>query len=146
MELTTKMLADAAHLVEGKLYVLGGQWDRLTASRFPVRHPSMTVVLVLKVEYNEAPKNCTLHVELMIDGEPHGVNAAGQLSIGHAPGLKHGAPQYAPLAVPFSNVQFEKPGRYEWIVSVDDEVLGQIPLEVVQTMSIPVPHAKSPEA
>jgi hypothetical protein len=136
MELTTAMLADGAHAAQGKLYVLGGQWDRLLVSQFPARHPSMSVVLVIKIDYSEAPKECPITVELMLDGQPVGAKATGALSIGHAPGLKRGAPQFAPTAIPFNDLQFEKPGRYEWVISSGSAVLGQIPLEVVQIVTV----------
>lgn len=130
------MLADGAQVVQGKLYILGGQWDRIMVASLPAQHPSMAVVLVLKVEYSEAPKTCTLAIELTLDGKPAGVRAGGQLSIGHAPGLKRGAPQFAPAAITFANVQFERTGRYDWTVSVDGEILGTIPLEVDQIPSL----------
>jgi hypothetical protein len=141
MELATAMLADGAQVAQGKLYILGGQWDRLMVSQFPAQHPSMAVVLVIKVDYNEAPKTCVLTTELMLDGQPVGVKAMAQMSIGHAAGLKHGAPQYAPTAIAFNNVQFDKPGRYEWIISADSAVLGHIPLEVVQGVVLSPPTA-----
>jgi hypothetical protein len=146
MELTTAMLADGAQVAQGKLYILGGQWDRLTVTQFPAQHPSMAVVLVIKVDYSEAPKTCVLTIELMLDGHPMGVKTMGQMSIGHAAGLKHGAPQFAPIATAFNNVQFDKPGRYEWVISADSEVLGQIPLEVVQgiVMGPPVGQGSPP--
>jgi uncharacterized protein DUF6941 len=136
MQLTTAMLADGAQVAQGKLFILGGQWDRLMVASLPAQHASMAVALVIKVEYNEAPKDCVLFIELTLDGEPVGVKATGQLSIGHAAGLKHGAPQFAPVAVTFANVQFEKPGRYDWIISVDEHVLGTLPLEVVQVSGL----------
>lgn len=139
MELSTAMLADGAHQAEGKLYILGGQWDRLTVANFPAVHPTMAVVLVIRVEYNEAPKTCLLTVELVLDGQPAGVKLTGQMSVGHAAGLKRGAPQFAGTALTFNNVQFEKPGRYEWIISIDSEILGHIPLEVIQGPVMVVP-------
>ena len=54
MELSTAMVADAAHVADGKMYILGGQWDRLTVAKFPAQHPAMALALVLKVEYTEA--------------------------------------------------------------------------------------------
>lgn len=132
MQLTTAMVADAAHATGGKLYVLGGQWDRLNVGTFPVQHPSMAVVLVLKVEYTEALTPHILRVELMLDGQPQGVGAAGHLTTGHAPTQARGAPSFASMALPFNNIKFETPGRYEWVVTVDDEELGRLPIDVVQ--------------
>jgi hypothetical protein len=141
MELATAMLADGAQVAQGKLYILGGQWDRVIVSQFPAQHPSMAVVLVIKVDYSEAPKTCVLTVELMLDGEPMGIKTMGQMSIGHAAGLQRGAPQFAPTAIQFNNVQFEKPGRYEWVISADTDVLGHIPLEVIQGIVMSPPPA-----
>lgn len=101
-------------------------------AKFPAQHPSLAVVLVLKVEYNEAPQDLTFSIELLLDGQNAGVKVIGQMSVGHAAGLKHGAPQFAPIAITFPNLQFDRPGRYDWVVSVNDDVIGQIPLDVVQ--------------
>jgi hypothetical protein len=130
MQLTTMMLADGAHVANGKLYVLGGQWDRLNVAAFPTHHPSMAVALVLQIEYTEAPKSYTLTVELTLDGQPESVKAVGKFAIGHAPIQARGAPQFAPIAIPFNNVPFGGPGRYEWVISVDDQELGRLPIEV----------------
>ena len=111
--------------------MLGGQWDRLTVAAFPAQHPSMAVVLVLQVEYTEAPKTYTLTVELTLDGKPEAAKAVGQFAIGHAPVQARGAPQYAPIAIPFNNVTFGGPGRYEWVVRVNEDELGRLPIEVV---------------
>lgn len=142
MDLTTAMLADGAQLVEGKLYVLGGQWDRITVPKFPAQHPSLAVVLVIKVEYNEAPRTFNLNIELLLDGQDAGVKAIGHMAVGHAAGLTHGAPQFAPIAITFNNLQFERSGRYDWVISIDGDPLGQIPLDVVQGAVIGVPGSE----
>jgi hypothetical protein len=132
MELTTAMLADGAHSVGGKLYVLGGQWDRMSVASFPAHHPTMTVVLVLRVEYTEALKKIDLKVELTFDGLSCDVGAAARFETGHAPGTTPGAPMFVPLAIPFANVPFVAPGRYEWVITANDSELGRVPLEVTQ--------------
>src|SRR6266699_206590 len=130
MELTTAMLAAAAHNVAGKLYILGGQWDRLSAAALPVQHPTLSVVLVIRLEYNEAPRTYELSIELTLDGRSEGVKAAGQFAVGHGPGQIHGAPQFVPLAIPFNNLTFTSAGRYEWVINIGSKELGRIPLEV----------------
>jgi hypothetical protein len=141
MELTTAMLADGAHVAGGKLYVLGGQWDRLVVATFPTQHPSMAVVLVIKVEYTEAPKTYQLNIELTLDGQPLDVMATGPMMTGHAPGQVAGAPQFVPLALPFNNVTFSAPGRYEWVVTADETELGRVPIEVIQGIIPGLPQA-----
>jgi hypothetical protein len=144
MELTTAMVADGAHVAGGKLYILGGQWDHLMVAAFPAQHPSMALALVIKIEYTEAPKTYQLNVELTLDGQPQDAKASGSMSVGHAPALTHGAAQYAPLVLPFNNVTFSAPGRYEWVITADDTVLGRVPVQVAQGIIPGLPPAPGP--
>jgi hypothetical protein len=140
MELTTAMLADGAHQADGKLYVLGGQWDRLIMATFPAQHPTMALVLVIRVEYTEALRAVDLGIDLTLDGESRGISARVRFETGHAPGSAPGAPSFVQLAITFNNVMFAAPGRYEWVVKVGDDELGRIPLAVMQgTRAVPHP-------
>lgn len=130
MKLQSAMLADAARVADNKLYVFGGQWDRLLTHAFPAAHPGLTVVLVIEVSYAEALTDHHLRVRLMRDGEPMGPEARGLINVGHAPGTTPGAPSYVPVALPFEQILFDRPGRYEWVVALNDEAMGSIPLEV----------------
>jgi hypothetical protein len=133
MELTTAMLADGAQQAPGgKLYILGGQWDRLTVPNFPAQHPTLALVLVLRVEYSEALDQHHLEVELTLDGQAKDAKATAQFVTGHAPGQVRGTPSFVPLALTFNNLVFESPGRYEWAIRADEDVLGRVPIEVVQ--------------
>lgn len=124
------MLADAARVAENKLYVFGGQWDRIYTHAFPALHSALSVVLVIEVSYAEALTDHHLKVALMRDGEATGPEARGVINVGHAPGTTPGAPAYVPIALPFEALQFHQAGRYEWVVSLNDEPVGFIPLEV----------------
>ncbi len=133
------MLADGAQQAApgGKLYILGGQWDRLMVPNFPAQHPTMAVVLILRIEYSEALDNHHLDVELTLDGQSMNVKATGEVTTGHAPGQVRGTPSFVPLALPFNNLVFETAGRYEWVITVDEQELGRLPIEVVQGGAIP---------
>ena len=130
MKLQSAMLADAARVAENKLYVFGGQWDRVYTHAFPASHAGLTVVLVIEVSYSEALRDHHLRVALMRDGEPAGAEARGLINVGHAPGTTPGAPSYVPIALPFENLLFTTPGRYEWVISLNEEPVGTIPLEI----------------
>lgn len=130
MKLQSAMLADAARVADNKLYVFGGQWDRVYTHSFPATHAGLTVVLVIEVSYSEALRDHHLRVTLMRDGEPVGAEARGLINVGHAPGTTPGAPSYVPIALPFEQLQFNHPGRYEWVITLNDEPMGTIPLEV----------------
>jgi len=144
------MLADGAQSIGGKLYILGGQWDRLFVASFPATHPAMALVTVIKLEYTEAPQTYQLSVELTLDGQALGPKAGGSMMAGHSPGTVHGAPQFVPLAIPFYNLQFAGPGRYEWVIRVNEREMGRVPLEVVQGLALapqqqpPRPNAEPP--
>jgi hypothetical protein len=140
MELTTAMIADGAQQVGGKLYVLGGQWDRLMVSSFPAQHPTMAVVLVIKVEYNEALDRHHLDVQLTLDGQPMDAKATGEIITGHSPGQVRGAPSFVPLALTFNDTVFENSGRYEWVITVDKDELARVPIEVVQGAAPGMPN------
>lgn len=142
------MLADAAQQVGGKLYILGGAWDRLTVPNFPAQVPTMALVVVLRVEYSEALDQHQLEVELTLDGKPRPAKAGGHFTTGHAPGQVRGTPSSVPLALTFNNLIFEVPGRYEWVIRVDKAtVLGRVPIEVAQgTMAMPPGMAVPPHA
>ncbi|HEX3623292.1 MAG TPA: hypothetical protein VHT97_13345 [Acidimicrobiales bacterium] len=130
MKLQTAMIADAARVAENKLYVFGGQWDRIYAHSFPAAHTGLTIVLVIEVDYSEALTDHHLRVVLMRDGEAMGAEARALINVGHAPGSTPGAPSYVPIALPFEAIAFSKAGRYEWAVTINDEPMGSIPLEV----------------
>jgi hypothetical protein len=130
MKLQSAMLADAARVADNKLYVFGGQWDRVYTHAFPANHAGLTVVLVIEVSYAEALTDHHLRVALMRDGEAAGAEARGLINVGHAPGTTPGAPSYVPIALPFENLVFHQPGRYEWVITLNDEPVGAIPLEI----------------
>ena len=136
MKLQSAMLADAARVAENKLYVFGGQWDRIYTPSFPATHAGLTVVLVIEVSYVEALTDHHLRVALMGDGKPVGPEARGVINVGHAPGTTPGAPSYVPIALPFVSLQFEQAGRYEWVISINEEPMGSIPLEVMATPGV----------
>ena len=130
MKLQSAMLADAARVAENKLYVFGGQWDRVFTHAFPAAHAGLTVVLVIEVSYAEALTDHHLRVALMCDGKSAGAEARGLINVGHAPGTTPGAPSYVPIALPFEQLVFNRAGRYEWVITLNDEPVGTIPLEV----------------
>ena len=140
MDVTTAMLADAARVESGKLYVHGGGWDRITASGFPSTHPGLAVVLVFRIEYDEAlndiPVSVTLETE---DGEPMGPKMDGMISAGHPPGTKRGAPAFHPLSITLNGLLFEEPGGFQFRVSSNDQELVRIPFSVQEARRPPRP-------
>jgi hypothetical protein len=86
----------------------------------------MAVVVVLRLDAEEAAQSHQLVVELQFGGAPLGPHAVGQVAP-HDPAA--GSVSTAGV-VPFVNVTFEHAGHYEWVVRVDDAELGRLPLDV----------------
>jgi len=132
MRLTTCMLADGARQgPDAKLYIFGGQWDRVFAPTTPITHPTMTVVLVVEVAYQEAMKDHRVEIELVnADGAAMGYRAGAGFRLGHPAGIAEGSPISVPLIFDRPMVVFPAHGRYEWVVELDGEVAERIPLTV----------------
>jgi len=131
MRFTTAMLADAAQVTAGKLFVLGGGYDTLTTRTTPAVHRSISVVLV--AEIGPADRNRDLEVKITLldeDGGGTGVEATGKFRVGAPSSLPAGASSSIPLVTQFNNIRFEKPGGYVFVIEHDDSELARIPLRV----------------
>jgi hypothetical protein len=133
VRLTSAMLADAAQVTAGKLYVLGGAFDTITARAFPIVYRSIAVVLVAEVgpadRNRDLPLRISLHDE---DGADMGIESVGNLRVGAPSSLPAGAATIVPLVGAFGNVRFPKPGGYVFVVEHEDQELAHIPFRVRQ--------------
>lgn len=132
MQVTVAMLADAARVESGKLYVHGGAWDSITAASFPTTHPTLALAIVLRVEYSEALQDIPVLIELLDeDDQPFGPRLEGTINTGHAPGIRPGTPSSVPQAITLPMLTFDSPGGYRFRVSSGDEELASVPFRVV---------------
>jgi hypothetical protein len=127
MRLTTAMLADAAQVQGGKLFVLGGGFSTISASSFPVVHRSLAVALIAEIEPDERHRNLDLKLELIDeDGNRLGIEAKGSLRVGAPAALPPGAPSVVPIVTPFHNISIPEPKGYAFVVSFEGEELARI--------------------
>lgn len=125
------MLADAASVAEGKLYVHGGAWDRIATKSLPTTHPTMTLVLVFRVEYSEALQDIPVRIEILDeDNQPLGQAIQGMINAGHAPRTVPGTPAFAPFTWTLNGMQFERAGRYRFRVLEGEREIASVPFEV----------------
>jgi len=114
------ILADRAEAVNGKLYIVGGGWDRV--GMFQIPGPAdFDVALGVLVGYNET--NVPHQVQLALEDEDNKpvlppINA--QFEVGKPPGMKVGQAQRFQLVLrgPFL---IPKDGAYHWALSLDGE-------------------------
>ncbi len=131
MRCTAALLADAAQVVGGKLYLLGGAFDTVTARQFPATHRSLSLVIVLEVGPGDRNRDLDIVTTLFDeDGKEMGVESKGAFRVGAPSTLPAGATSLIPLVTVFGNLQFPEPGGYVFIVSHDDQELARVPLRL----------------
>ena len=120
----TMLLADAAQVADGKLYILGGGWS-LTG---PDPTPS---AVAIKVEVDWHETNVEHHWELFLedaDGRPvvvptpegeQPVEIRGEFSVGQPEGLIEGTPVDVPMAINLGPLPLAPVVRYTWRFLVD---------------------------
>jgi hypothetical protein len=133
MELRLFLLADYANLSqEGKLNVMG-IFDRINANRFPARHPEMYIVVRLRAELGEGDETRTLTIKLL-DEDGAQIGAVSQ-EFQMSP-AKSGYMPEANFMINLRDVMFPQPGRYEFVLLVDKESKGSMPLDLI-LMDVP---------
>ena len=133
MKLTSAMLADAAQVQSGKLFVLGGGFDTISVRSLPATHRSVSLAMVAEVRPDERQQDLDLKVVLVDeDGAELGVVAKGKLRVGAPPNLPPGSPSLVPIVSPFHNVTFPEAKGYAFVVSVNETELARVRFRVVK--------------
>jgi hypothetical protein len=114
------ILADRAEAVNGKLYLIGGGFDRVGMTQIPGPANFDLAVGVL-VGYNET--NVVHRIGLTLEDEDNEVVLSpitANVELGKPAGMKLGQPQRFQLVVrgPFT---IPKTGAYHWVLSLDGE-------------------------
>lgn len=132
MKLTTAMLADAAHVQGGKLYVLGGGFEAIRTRTVPAIHRSLTVAMMLELDAQERERQLELTISLIDeDGQAMDLRATARIRVGAQPALPPGAATVVPLVSPFYNVTFPEAKGYAFVVAQDGNELGRLSFRVV---------------
>jgi hypothetical protein len=133
MKLTSAMLADAAQVQSGKLFVLGGGFDTISVRKIPATHRSLSLAMVAEVGPDERQQDLELTVELVDeDGAEVGVTAKGKLRVGAPPNLPPGSPSIVPIVSPFHNVTFPEAKGYAFVISMNGTELTRVKFRVVE--------------
>ncbi|MGH9136517.1 MAG: DUF6941 family protein [Acidimicrobiales bacterium] len=119
----TLILADAAQVAEGKLYVLGGGWTFTGPAPAP-----MAIGCLIDVPWDQTNRKIPFRIQLLdADGEPAELAGAGRVDIngqfetGRPAGLPPGSPITVPFAVNLGALPLQPGRRYEWRLTLDGE-------------------------
>ena len=124
MNLDFLLVADRAEAVSGKLYLLGGGWDRITLAQFP-GPANFDVALGVLVGYTETNERHQFALTLEDDDNRVVLGPVdGQFELGRPAGLKPAQAQRFIVAVrgPFP---LPGPGCYHWVVTLDGRPAGR---------------------
>jgi hypothetical protein len=133
MKLTSAMLADAAQVQGGKLFVLGGGFDTISVRSLPAVHRTLTLAMVAEVEPDERQRDLELLITLIDeDGTDMGVQAKGRLRVGAPPNLPPGSSSIVPIVSPFHNITFPAAKGYTFVVSLNSNELARIAFRVIE--------------
>ena len=130
MKLDFAFLADAAEVVNGKLYVMGGSFDTLWAKTMPLIHPRLSLVLKLQFTPSELDRNHKLEITLInADGQKI-ANVTGDIQPGKNPKTPSGYPHNFISVVNFNNLQLKVHGDYSFEILANNTSLVSLPLRV----------------
>ena len=130
MEIEWLILADAAQVVGGKLYLLGGGWNRYTVNTgFPTPH-SMAIAMSVLVPWNETNERRAFEIEIATDDGDTVSKAKGQFEVGRPAGIPAGSDQRAQMAVTI-NWEIKRDGTFVVIARVEGANERQFPFFVV---------------
>jgi Family of unknown function (DUF6941) len=130
IEVKVMMAADGAQAVGGKLYVLGGGFDRLNMPTVPFHH-RFDLAMLIDVPWNATNQPYEVVVELVnADMEFAGYRAEARMETGRPPGIRQGTSITIPIAIPVV-AEFREPGRYVLRASVNGRPKNQLAIEAV---------------
>ncbi len=134
------ILCDFAEALNGKLYIMGGGWTRLTlAPRAPSEQPKATMALAVILQVPWVRTNERLRVRLRLvteDGQPCldaddlPVQVDAEVEIGRPLGIRQGIPQSVTFSIKASDVIVNAAG-YSWILEVNEEEVDRTSFEAV---------------
>jgi Family of unknown function (DUF6941) len=130
MEIEWLILADAAQVVGGKLYLMGGGWDNLTVNApFPIDQ-RFAIALGIKVAWSNTNQRHTFEVEIISEDketeEPKTLmKAGGQFEMGRPPGIMPGQDQRFQIALDGA-LKIENPGPKTIIVRIEGQEMRRL--------------------
>lgn len=129
MKLILGVVADAANRAFGDKLNILGIFHTIGSAQFPVTHPNMALAMEFKASPLDKGRNFEWRVRLVGPDGQKLLEIGGELNINaDAPALS----PIVPMDINLHNVSFPTEGDYRFEVTIDGEVKGEIPLEIVK--------------
>jgi hypothetical protein len=126
------LLADRAEAINGKLYMLGGAWERIGVVDFS-QSLVISVALGILVPWSATNQNHTLTLEIRdADGQPIPFKVEATFVAGRPPFL-NGESQRMLLTIPGASVMLPGAGSYVLSASIDGGEAKVVRFSAVQT-------------
>lgn len=129
MKIVLAALADSANIsVEGNLNILGA-FDSIAVGRFPAQHPAMVLAFRIIGEYDDQHNVHQINVRLVDEDGRVQWNAAAKAEIKD---VKPGQFSHANQILRFRNFPLNGPGRFKFLIQIDDTPPHEVVFQVVQ--------------
>ena len=130
MDVDWIILADAAEVVNNKLYLIGGGWDALTINApLPVVHPC-AVAVAFRVPWDETNRRHGVEVLVADQDGNELARIAGQIEVGRPAGIPLGQAQRVQMAAQLG-LPLDRPGDYRVVVRIGGEEARAVTFQVV---------------
>ena len=136
MEVEWLILADAAQVVGGKLYLLGGGWETLmVASGFPTQQ-NASVAASFRVPWSETNQRHYIQIEIVDESGSEVLQLQAQVEVGRPAGTPSGCDQRAQVAIN-GLVPIKRPGTYAVIARVEGVEQKRVEFRVIAASTSP---------
>jgi hypothetical protein len=138
MDVEWLILADAAQVTSGKLYLLGGGWDVLTVNAgFPARQ-RCALAAAFRVPWNETNYRHAVEIVIATEDQQELARVQMQVEVGRPAGITPGVDQRSQVAMDL-NLEFKEPGTFVISARVAGEERSRTYFRVVAGPSAPPP-------
>ncbi|HLT21428.1 MAG TPA: hypothetical protein VKZ96_18380 [Thermomicrobiales bacterium] len=138
------ILADSAEILNSKLYLMGGGWDRLVVNQdFPVRQ-IISIAVSFAVGWDETNIRMPMEIQIKDDQGNQLSRVQGHIEAGRPPGITPGQTQRVQAAFKFS-LRFEREGVYTVSALINDKLEGQTHFSLVRGRGRAQRRARRPE-
>jgi hypothetical protein len=136
--------ADHAVSENGKLYVNGGFWNRLTLPAYPAVH-TFSIAAVIHIPWRAHHQNHTFSISFQdADGQTTPNRLEGQFSTGTTPDMRPGDFTEFQIAAQVGNFVFQRAGDYAAVLQVDGTEIKRWRFRALHVQVVGVPPMMPP--